>query len=344
MNDESNKLLVKIETAIQNIQDETIPRPQLGNFDMRNSHLYWELGVLVKQFINSYKVSDEKIIDFIDTKLREIEKKIRHAGKRKGKESFDSWFTENKQTKKIKPPEELWVQLCWEFVDQYQDEERWNLVAELSGNKFQDKEGNTLFTRKFAEDLLPYFSKKEPIQNAEELQLRFIKEISRFEKKPHRESEWEPIISEIFGKPKIELMNAIINFDSIKSEVNEAIEEKSGTAKHRSDLLESIQINELELLRKLLRLISITDENKFQKRVKDLGKLPSTIKTKHVAAKDLYKILFFLIKDMDSRHKFLHRRSSYDLSMLNTKLKAISGEEYYQEYLEAQKLRQELFS
>jgi len=139
-------------------------------------------------------------------------------------------------------------------------------------------------------------------------------------------------------------MNAIINFDSIKSEVNEAIEEKSGTAKHRSDLLESIQINELELLRKLLRLISITDENKFQKRVKDLGKLPSTIKTKHVAAKDLYKILFFLIKDMDSRHKFLHRRSSYDLSMLNTKLKAISGEEYYQEYLEAQKLRQELFS
>jgi len=345
MNNDNNKILIeKIKTVIQKIQDKTVPRPELGNFEMREHGLYWELGILVKQFVDLNKIPDDHVSDFLLRNFRELEKEIRDAGKRKGKESFPTWFMENKQTKKIKPPEETWIQLCWEFVDQYQDKERWNLVADLSGHRFQDNNGNSLFTRKFAEDLLSYFSKKEPIPNAEELQQIFIKEISKFDKKPSRESQWEPLITQIFGQSKIDITKAKENFFSIKSEVVEVIDKNTGTLKQREEFVKSIQLDELNSLRTLLRLIGLTDEKKFEKRLKDLGKMPTTIKTKHVEAKELYKILYSLIKDSNSRDKFLKRISSYELTLLNTKLKAVTNEDAYQEYLETQKLREELFS
>lgn len=345
INNEINQVLKeKIRTVLQKIQDNTISRPELATFDMREHGLYWELGILVKQFVDLNKIPNDHVNDFLSTEFRELEKEIRNEGKRKGKEPFPTWFMESKQAKKIKPPAQTWVQLSWEFADQYQDEERWKLVADLSGHRFKDNDGNSLFTRKFAEDLLPYFSKKEPIPNAEELQKIFIKEISKFDKKPSRESQWEPLVSQIFGKSKIDITKAKENFFSIKSEVEEAIDKNDGTPKQREEFVKSIQLNELNSLRTLLRLISLTDEKKFEKRLKDLGKLPPTIKTKHVEVKELYKILYLLIKDSNSRKKFLKRINSYELTLLNTKLKAVTNEDAYMEYLETQKLREELFS
>jgi len=70
-----------------------------------------------------------------------------------------------------------WVLICWDFIYHYQDLERWNLVANLSGAKFKDG-----FVRKRAEDLLPYFSKTDPPNNAKQKQEKFIKSISSFKK------------------------------------------------------------------------------------------------------------------------------------------------------------------
>lgn len=344
-NTEINQVLKgKIRIVLQKIQDNTISRRELGTFDMREHSLYWELGILVKQFVDLNKIPDDRVNDFLSTEFRGIEKEIRNEGKRKGKEPFPTWFMESKQAKKIKPPAETWVQLSWEFADKYQDEERWNLVANLSGHRFKDNNGNSLFTRKFAEDLLSYFSKKEPMPNAEELQQIFIKEISKFDKKPSRESQWAPLIAQIFGHSKIDITKAKENLLLIKSEVEEAIDKNTGTPKQREEFVKSIQLEEINSLRKLLRLIGLTDEKKFEKRLKDLGKIPTTIKTKHVEAKELYKILYSLIKDFNSRRKFLKRVSPYELTLLNTKLKAVTNEDAYQEYLETQKLREELFS
>jgi hypothetical protein len=50
-----------------------------------------------------------------------------------------------------------------------------------------------------------------------------------------------------------------------------------------------------------------------------------------------------MIKDADSRKKFLERISKHDLSLLNTKLFAISSEESFLEYREDQKSRESLF-
>jgi len=58
----------------------------------------------------------------------------------------------------------------------------------------------------------------------------------------------------------------------------------------------------------------------------------------------LYQILYSLIKDLNSRKKFLHRVSRYELTLLNTKLSAIVSQDAFEEYQENQKSRKELFS
>ncbi len=344
MKDQEHKQIVieNITSVLQKIQDNTIPRPELGTFDMREHKLYWELGVLVKQFVDLSGVLDERISDFILKNLKDIERQIRNEGKRKGKKHFPTWIMENKVTKQFVPPKTPWVQICWEFVDEYQDEERWNLVADLSGNRFKDN-NHSLFTRKFAEDVLTHFSKKSPSPNAEELQAIFIKEISKFDHKPSRESEWEPLIRQVFGKARNEIVKVKDNFNSLFSQVDEVINEKSGTKDTRNKLLSDIGKNEMNGLRSLMRLVRISDEKRFAQKSKQL-KFPKKISSKHNEAKQLYQNLIPLLKDNKARNKLLKRITPFRFTILNNKLKAITSDEDFEQYLEDEKLRDEFFN
>ena len=345
MNSQKNNenIIEKIKFVLQAIQDNTEPQPELGNFDMRKHELYWKLGILTKQYVDYNNLSEEQIENFILNTLKGLEREIRTAGNRKGKTAFPTWIMENKQTKKFKPPKKPWVQVCWEFADDYQDEERWNLVAGLSGHNFRNEKNQTLFTRKFAEDLLPYFSKKEPPDNAEELQKIFIEEISKFDHKPKRESEWEPLKKQIFGRTRLEVTNARENFDEVFSQVDEVINEKNGTKEVRKELLTNIGENSVNQLRSLLRLIRIIDKNQFEQKLKKL-KISKTFSSKHLEVKKLYQSLFPLLKDVESREKLLKRVSSSRFTSLNIKLKAILSVNDYDEYLENEKLRNDFFN
>lgn len=344
MNTENEDILIEnLRVVLQKIQDKTISRPELATFDMRDHSLYWELGTIIKKIISLHSISEEHIVDYILTNFKDIEKKIRNDGKRKNKESFPTWYMESKVTKQLRVPSKPWILLSWEFVNEYQDIERWNLISKLAGHRFKDKNGNTLFTRKFAEDLIHHFSKKNPPSNAKKLQQKFIKEVNRFDKKPSRESVWEPLLKQIFGKSKIDLMLINEKFFSIRSDIDELMNDENFNS--RQDFTKNIGLDALNTLRRLLRLISLTDEIKFQKRVNQLAdKLPKYIKTKNSEVKQLYVFIHPLIKDPNSRKKLLKRISSYELSLLNTKLQAISDEKIFQEYKENQKLKEKLFS
>jgi len=345
MNNKINNqsLIEKIKAILQNIQDKTEPQPELGNFDMREHKLYWKLGTLIKQYIDSNQLSEEQTDYLISKTLKNIEKEIRSVGKREGKTVFPTWIMENKQTKQFKPPEKTWVKLSLQFVEHFQDEERWDLVANLSGHRFKNEKNQTLFTRKFAEDLLRPFSKKEPPENAKELQKIFIDEIAKFDHKPKRESEWEPLKRQIFGEAKLEVITAEESFDALDAQVDEVIDEKNGTPEARKELLESIGENQISNLRSLLRLIRISDKERFEQKLKKV-KLSKSFSSKHAEAKRLYHSLYPLLKDIKSREKLLKRVTSVQLTSLNTKLKAISTENDYNEYLENEKLRKDFFS
>jgi hypothetical protein len=342
-NEIAQVLIEKIRIALQKIQDTIEPRPGLDRYDSREHILFWKLGELLKEFVELHQISPNNVNEELSKNFKDTEKKIRIEGKRRDKEPCPSWFYKDHKTGKTRETVSTWILTSWDFINGYQDLERWNLVANLSGHMFKDKDGKSSFVRKRAEDLLPYFSKRDPPLNAKELQDIFVKEISKFENNPKRESEWQPLITQTFGKSKINISEAKENFLLIKSEVEKAIDENVGT-QQREEFVKNMQLEALNSLRTLLRLIGLTDEKKFEKRLKDLGKIPTTIKTKHVEAKELYKILYSLIKDSNSRSKFLQRVTPYDLTLLNTKLKAVTNDEAYQEYLETQKLRKELFS
>jgi len=72
-------------------------------------------------------------------------------------------------------------------------------------------------------------------------------------------------------------------------------------------------------------------------------KIPKAIKTKHVEAKELFKILYSLIADLDSKKKYWIRVSPYELALLNTRLQAITSDDNFREYIQNQKLKDQLF-
>ena len=347
MSDNSLVLTKKIASAIQKIQDNVIPGFKgLDRVEVREPTVFWELGVLLKKFVDFESIPLENIHTEFDKNFRTIEKKIRSEGKRKGKDPLPSWAYKNQTVKppKMQEPSITWVLICWDFVYEYQDLERWTLVSELSGSMF--KEG---FVRKRAEDLLPYFSKTNPPQNAKVSQDKFVKEMSKFEKNPSRkefgsDGGSEGLIPLIFGRSKININLAREHFFTIQSEVNQLIDETI-SQKSRDIFAKTLGVESIDSLRRLLRLISISDEEKFHKRLKQLGKkIPKTIKTKHPISIELYCILNSLIKDDNSRKKFLHRVTRHDLTILNTKLAAVSTSEGFLEYVENQKSRNELFN
>lgn len=344
-NEINKKLTEKITIALQKIQDKIVPGTKgLDRPEVKEHILFWELGLLLKEFVDSNSIPADNVNQELENNFRKIEKKIRSEGIRKGKEPLPSWEYKNHFTKRMQEPVYTWILVCWDFVREYQDLERWNLVADLCGARF--KEG---FIRKRAEELLTHFSKEDPIPNAKELQAKFIKEISKLDRNPTRkefgsDSSTEGLIPEIFGKSKINLTSGRESFLRIQSDVHKVIDEETGTPEERKEVSERIGIEQIVPLRRLLRLISITDEQKFKKRLKQLDKLPRTIKTKHSETKVLYQILYSLIKDLNSRKKFLHRVSRYELTLLNTKLSAIVSQDAFEEYQENQKSRKELFS
>lgn len=341
------ELKKKISTAIQKIQDNIIPGAKgLDRTEVRKHIVFWELGILLKEYVESEFIPCEKSHDELDIIFREIEKKIRNTGTRKGKDPLPSWKYKN-QT--VKPPRMqetsiTWVMICYDFVEEYQDLERWNLVANLSGAQYKDG-----FVRKRAEELITFFSKKNPIQNAQRLHNQFIKEMSKFEKNPSRKEfgtggGFQGLIPQIFGKYKIDINLAKKHVFRIKLNVNDLLENTIENKVKRKILAKNIGLNDIKYLRRLLRLISITDEQKFQKRLKQLEKeIPRNIKTKHNESKELYVILYSLIHDDKSRKLFLQRVTRHDLTSLNTKLSAVATVEGFEEYQENQKSKKELF-
>ncbi len=342
-----NDLEKKNENALQKIQDNVVEGAKgLDRTEVKKHIVFWELAELVKEFVNLESIPKDNIHDELEKYFRKIEKKIRSDGIRKGKKPLPSWEYKNQTVKppKMQEPSMTWILISWDFINEYQDLERWNLVSDLSGAMF--KEG---FVRKRAEDLIQYFSKSNPPENAKELQDKFIKEMSKFDKNPSRkqlglDGGTEGLIPQLFGKSKININLARKHFFRIQSDVNTLLDEETGNDESRKIFAKSIGEEPINSLRRLLRLNSITDDDKFQKRLKQLEKqIPRIIKTKHPESKELYEILYALKNDDSSRKKFLHRISRHDLSILNTKLSAVATPEGFLEYQENQKSRDELF-
>ena len=338
----------KITQAIQNIQDNVDEGTKgLARPDVKNDIVFWELGVLLNEFVESKSIPQDNIADELRKNFKRVEKKIRSEGIRKGKENLPTWLYKDQKSKKMKEQSETWVLLCWEFISEYQDLERWKLVAKLA----HAQEG---FNRKRAQDLVTYFSKKDPIANAQKLQAKFIERIEKITKEqnraPRRESEFEPLIQEVFGKSKSKINYRAGNKHCLRidTDVEVVIDEKNGSAKARKEFSKSIGSKAIDSLRRLLRLVSITDEAKYAKRLQnsEVKKLGKTIPTKDPDVKELYQVLYSLKDDEKARKTFLKKTgtSKHDLTLLNSKLAAAASEEGYQDYLENQKAKKELFS
>ena len=338
----------EITLAIQKIQDNVIQGTKgLDRTEVKEHIVFWELGLLLKKFIDSKSIPLDNVHDELEKNFRKIEKKIRSDGKRKDMDSLPSWLYKNQTVKppRMQEPAKTWVLVCWEFVLHYKDLERWNLVAELSGYKF-----NECFVRKRAEDFIPYFSKQIPPKNADRLQDKFIKEFSKYNSNPSRkqlglDTSLEGLIPNIFGKSKININLASDYFFRIQTDVRLLLESETGTQESRNDFSKNIGIDVIDTFRRVIRLVSITDEQKFEKRYNQISKqLPKSIKTKHVEVKDLYRILYSMLKESNSRSKFLILVSRIDLIQFNTKLAATVSSDAFDEYQENQRLKQELFS
>ena len=343
-----NDLKKKIENALQEIQDNVVEGAKgLDRTEVKKHIVFWKLGELLREFVELELIKKDNIREELEKNFRKIEKKIRSDGIRKEKTPLPSWEYKNQTVKppKIQEPSMTWVLISWDFINEYQDLERWNLVADLSGAMF--KEG---FVRKRAEDLIQYFSKSNPPDNAKELQDKFIQEMSKFDKNPSRkqlglDGGTEGLIPQLFGKSKINITLARKHFFRIQSDVSTLLDEETENNDSRKIFAKSIGEEPINSLRRLLRLISITDEDKFQKRLKQIEKqISRTIKTKHSESKELYEILYALKNDDSSRKKFLLRVSRHDLSILNTKLFAVATSDGFLEYQANQKSRDELFS
>lgn len=348
MTDNSNEVIrKKIASAIQKIQDNVVVGAKgLDRTEVREHIVFWELGVLLREFVKSASILPDNVNEELEKNFKQIEKKIRSDGIRRGKEPLPSWEYKNQTVKppKMQEPSITWVLISWDFIDNYQDLERWNLVADISGAMF--KEG---FVRKRAEELIQYFSKKHPIPNAKKLQDKFVKEISKFDKNPSRKEfgseSSQGLIPQIFGKNKIDINLARKYFFEIRANVEELLQENQENEAKRTIFSKNVGIEQIKFLRRLLRLISITDEQKYQKRLRQIEKdIPRQIKTKHSESKELYSILYSLIREEKSREKFLHRVTGHDLGLLNTKLSAVATPEGFLEYKENQKSREELFN
>lgn len=340
-------ILKKIEDAIQKIQDNAIEGTKgLDRVEVKEHMVFWELGLLIKEFLDFKSIPESDIEDALDINFRTLEKKIRSVGTRKGKTSLPSWKYKNQTVKppRMQEPAETWTLLGWKFVDAYQDLERWNQVAQLSGAMF--KEG---FVRKRAEDLIYYFQKKKPPPNAKKFQDKFIKEISKFKTNPSRkelglDSGSKGLLHEIFGESKIQFNLIQSNLSEIRRQVNEILEKESKTHDARQNFASYIGDKPITSLRQLLRLISIDDEEKFQNRRKKFKNIPKTIKTDFFEMKELYELLYPLIDNMSLRKELFTRIKKHSLLMLNTTLFAIATSEGFEEYQENQESRKNLFS
>jgi len=341
-------LTQKITQAIQNIQDCAEKGTKgLDRQEVKNDIVFWELGILLKEFVELKSISEDKIIDELNKNFKKIEKKIRSEGLRKGKDSLQTWKYMDQNTKKMKEQSETWVYWSFNFVDAYQDLERWELIVKLA----QSQEG---FNRKRAQDLIEKFSKKDPIKNAEKLQTKFIEKFEKMQnekKRPlRREKEFSPLITEIFSKSKSKISHRKgIEFClRITADVELVIDRQDGNEESRKEFTKHIGSKSVESLRRLLRLISIIDLEKYQKRLghPEVKKLRKTISTNDPDVKEFYHILYSLKDDEKARKSFLKKSgtSSHDLNMLNTKLGAAYSEEKYQDYLDDLKARDEIFS
>ena len=109
MNQES-ELKQKIIQALQNIQDNVDEGTKgLARPDVKNDMVFWELGVLLKEFIDSKSIPEDNVADELNKNFKKIEKKIRSEGIRKGKEPLPTWLYKDQRTKQMKEQSETWV-------------------------------------------------------------------------------------------------------------------------------------------------------------------------------------------------------------------------------------------
>ena len=81
----------KITIALQKIQDNVVHGVKgLDRNEVRKHIVFWELGILLKEFVVSNSISLDIVHDELDKNFRRIEKKIRSDGNRKGMSPLSS--------------------------------------------------------------------------------------------------------------------------------------------------------------------------------------------------------------------------------------------------------------
>ena len=314
--------LIKIKDAVQAIQDQTIMIPGLNNFEMRNPELYWQLGIAIQSYLKNKNVD----INFWFSALPELEKYEKEI-----REKGNTWI----HPRNKKPPQRSWMALCLNFVVEFEDKKRWDLVASLSGDKFKEVNKNQ-FTQRFAEDLISCYSKKNPIIDAEKKQKLFEEEIEKFSRKPTLVGEWRPLIQKIFGKDRI-LQDVIDKVTGVYNEIETVLDNKS----ERIDLRNNIGLDTINNIRKLLQLAQVNYEKmlSYKKKIN----LPSKVVTKHDDVQSLYVNLLKIINNRN-KSKSLRNKESHRMRLLDNYLKAIRSDDDYSEYMANKDLLKSFFS
>ena len=70
--------------------------------DVKNDIVFWELGVLLKEFVESKSIPTDNITDELEKNFRKIEKQIRTEGLRKDKIPLPTWRYKDQNKKKMK--------------------------------------------------------------------------------------------------------------------------------------------------------------------------------------------------------------------------------------------------
>ena len=266
---------------------------------------------------------DIKSININITYLEKHEKEIREKG--------NTWTTPRNQ----KPPKITWMYSCLNFVMEFVDKERWDLVASLSGNMFK-LNNKSQFTQRYAVDLLPYFSKNTSIERAEEKQKLFEKELKKFTRKPSLDGEWRPLIKQIFGKDKSNhrIIRKIYHMNGeLKCIINDELSRKKWRDDVGSDAIKNI--------RYLLQLAQM--KNDRIKIYRKKNKLPTDLKTNNEDINYIYVILNKIIDNPNEIIK-LQKKCAYHMRLLDNHLKAIRSDEDYHEYVRNNDLLKSFFS
>jgi len=303
--------LSKIEEILKQIKQEQEPisggSGKVERYSMRKPELYWELGLAVKEEAEKTNIPKEQRREWARRKFEKLDKK----------------FFGKVREKPI-------CFISYEFYNEFQNKEHFLKVANAAGHKFGK------LRRKRIEDLQSVLSLREPtISKKKQQQL-----IEKLCERDYTRAEFLDIKSKIQGKESIPWSNFREAYYNLTQDVEMAI---TGDEKVRKELRTLIGMNSIDQIRYLTQLVKMTNVSHLEEAIKKVKSTLSKKGTDKPPAGVLLTVLKKCYKEKKLREKLLRQINPYELSELQTKLRAIQNEDSFDEYQERQESINKMF-